>query len=306
MNIYFAPLQGYTEDTFRRTHHMVCGGVEEYFTPFLRLEHGEVRSKDRRDIKAERNAGVPVTPQIICGSGREAAQLIDTVLEEGYDRIDLNMGCPFPLQTRHGHGAGILPHPDAVRDVCDTLQRYPDVAFSVKMRLGLSDKDEWKAILPILNDAPLRHITLHPRIGEQQYRGEADLEAFEAFAQQCRKPLIYNGDLQSAADISKLAARFPMLSGVMIGRGLLARPTLAREYAEGRELPEAEVIAALLKMHDMMHEHYRTFIPTEAAVLQKLRTFWDYTEPTIGHKAAKKLKKAGNLRNYLAAVNELR
>ena len=36
--IYFAPLQGYTEAFYRRAHNAIIGGVDEYVTPFLRLE----------------------------------------------------------------------------------------------------------------------------------------------------------------------------------------------------------------------------------------------------------------------------
>ena len=63
--IHFAPLQGYTEDCYRRIHHEVCGGVDCYYSHFMRLEHGKVRSKDMRDMKPENNEGVPVVPQVL-------------------------------------------------------------------------------------------------------------------------------------------------------------------------------------------------------------------------------------------------
>ena len=47
--IHFAPLQGYTEDYYRRAHHALCPGVACYYTPFMRIEHEGVRSKDLRD-----------------------------------------------------------------------------------------------------------------------------------------------------------------------------------------------------------------------------------------------------------------
>ena len=63
--IHFAPLQGHTDDVYRRTHHALIGGIERYYTPFVRVEAGSIRSKDRRDIDPKNNAGVPVVPQII-------------------------------------------------------------------------------------------------------------------------------------------------------------------------------------------------------------------------------------------------
>ena len=46
--IHFAPLQGYTEAIYRQAHARIFGGVESYYTPFVRVEHGEIRKKDMR------------------------------------------------------------------------------------------------------------------------------------------------------------------------------------------------------------------------------------------------------------------
>ena len=63
--IYFAPIQGFTDDIYRRVHHKIAGGVKYYYTPFVRVEVGIIRSKDVRDIAPDNNNGVPVVPQII-------------------------------------------------------------------------------------------------------------------------------------------------------------------------------------------------------------------------------------------------
>ena len=47
--VHFAPLQGYTEAAYRKAHARFFGGVETYYTPFVRVEHGEIRRKDLRD-----------------------------------------------------------------------------------------------------------------------------------------------------------------------------------------------------------------------------------------------------------------
>lgn len=316
--IHFAPLQGYTEDVYRRAHHRLCGGVACYYTPFIRVEHGEVRRKERFDMLPEHNEGLPLVLQVIAGDADEMEVLLDAIrsawrpaLEAGgshaagHLRVDLNMGCPFPLQVRHGKGAGLMDHPDALQRICELIQRSDDLDFSVKMRLGVDDSDQWRGLMPLLADVPLHHIVLHPRVATQQYGGEPDREAFEAFLDTCPHPVVYNGDIESVNDIVNLEERYPRLAGVMVGRGLLARPTLAREYKEGVALPDTEVRAALSRLHDVVHESYASRIPGEAQLLSKLHTFWDYAEPTLGRKTWKKIHKAGNLKNYLAAVREV-
>lgn len=299
--IHFAPLQGYTEDAFRRIHNELCGGIAEYYTPFVRMENGGVRSKDLRDLKPEHNKGVAVTPQVIAKDACELRTLLDVILPMGYQKIDINMGCPFPLQTRHGRGAGILPHPGKVQEICDAIRQYPDVMFSVKMRLGLTSSDEWKEVMPLLNAVPLRHITLHPRVASLQYKGEVDMESFEAFTEACKHPLIYNGDVATLSQLQLLEEKYN-LAGIMIGRGLLARPTLAAEYLSGKEMDTRERIQKARQMHDRLLAHLETVIPSEAQRLTKIRTFWDFMEEELGRKVWKKIMKAGNMKNYLAAL----
>ena len=94
--LHFAPLQGYTDDVYRRLHHRLVGGIAAYYKPFVRWEHCGVRSKDLRDIAPEHNEGVPVVPQVIAADADELARLVDVIAPLGYRRIDLNMGCPFP------------------------------------------------------------------------------------------------------------------------------------------------------------------------------------------------------------------
>ena len=305
MNLYFAPLQGFTEDAYRRIHNRLVGGVEAYYTPFIRLEHGGLRSKDLRDIRPEFNEGVNVIPQIIANGGDEFRTVLDAVRRDGYDRIDINMGCPFTLQTRHGRGAGLFLHPDKVREICDIVKATPDVRFSVKMRLGNESADEWKAVLPILNDTPLVNIAVHPRVATQQYKGDVDMAQFEAILAQSQHPVIYNGDVCTLDDIRRMETAYPSLAGIMIGRGLLARPSLAREYAEGGEWTEQKRLQLIRRIHDELLEHHRSVIPSEDQLLGKIRTFWEYMEPTLGKKPYKKIMKAGNLKNYLLAVAEV-
>lgn len=303
--IHFAPLQGYTDDAFRRIHHELAGGIATYYTPFLRMEGGGVRSKDMRDIRPEFNQGTPVVPQVIVKSMKEFDYLVGIVEEKGYRRVDINMGCPFPLQAKHGRGSGLLAHTDIVAEMAKAIGAQKDISFSVKMRLGWEDKDEWRPVLDLLNDTPLHHITLHPRIGTQQYKGTVDMEAFAEFHARCKHPLIYNGDVTTVEDIRRIGTRYPELAGIMIGRGLLARPWLAAEYATGEEWTEQRRRNLLHALHDRLKAHYETTVNSEAQLHSRLRLFWEYMEEELGRKLYKKIMKAGNLKNYLAAVREV-
>lgn len=304
IQIHCAPLQGYTDHAFRRIHSQQAGGVDAYYTPFIRWEKGEVRNKDVVDILPRNNVGIHLIPQIICSHPDEMNRLCDIVEGHGYQEIDINMGCPAPMQTKGMRGSGILPHPDRIEMLCREMEKRPGIRFSVKMRLGLERNDEWQPVLSILNQAPLQHLTLHPRVGKQMYQGDVDMEQFALFQHLCQHPLIYNGDLRTPDDINRLRHAYPHLHGIMLGRGLLARPTLAREYAEGAAWDEPKRRQVLQTMHQEMLQFCTDKYKVDSQILLHIHAFWEYQEEALGRKAWKKIMKAGNLKNYLEAVRQ--
>lgn len=334
-------------------------GIAAYYTPFLRVEEGAAREKDLRDLQQDlefiksqqsnichcENADYSssddeaphfynVVPQVICKDAAEFRILVDDIqklkkdcgfaADEVFPQIDINMGCPFPMQAKSGRGSGILPRVDAVREILQEVARrsgqQTDAAltFSVKMRLGYTSPDECLALLPLLNETPLAHITMHPRTGIQQYKGALNFAAFEAFYSQCRHPVIFNGDVTSLSDIQAIERRFPNLKGIMIGRGLLANPALAVQFqAQSPAQSQTSTLSALLKIHDSILDNYRKRLQGDAQILDKLRPFWTYpaeaaqtqpqnSESILPKRIIKKIAKARNLSEYLDAVNDLR
>ncbi|MBO5262710.1 MAG: tRNA-dihydrouridine synthase family protein [Bacteroidaceae bacterium] len=302
MKIYSAPLQGFTEAVWRNLHNGFIGGIESYFTPFIRYEHGEIRNKDIRDVEKKNNTVTNLVPQIIAATPDEMQPLVQLLKNEGYRQIDINMGCSFPLQARKCHGAGILPHPDMVTALMAEVKNNSDITFSVKMRLGWDNANEWEALIGILNDTPLSHITMHPRLGREQYKQPADIDAFKAFNNKCRHPVIYNGDINTLADIERITTNFPALQGVMIGRGLLANPALGLEYERGSELSLDEMRHLVEGMHDAFFRTMSARLQGNTQLLSKLKPYWEYLLPEMEKRYRKAILKATTADKYLQAV----
>ena len=296
--IHFAPLQGFTESAYRLAHSKFAPGIHTYYSPFLRLEKGDIRTKDLRDLQTEHP--YHLVPQIIVRDVEEFNLLTKAVTELGFKEIDINMGCPYPMQTKSGRGSGILPHPEKVREILDAINAS-NIQFSIKMRLGLTSPEESLQLLPLLNEAPLAHITLHPRVGIQQYKGALDFETFNKFYSECKHPLIFNGDIADIKDIQYIETRYPKLAGIMIGRGLLANPVLAAQYAG---LPCGTATETLLKIHADIAADYARRLQGNAQILDKIRPFWTYAD--LPKKIRKKIEKSRTLEEYLEAVNEIR
>jgi len=287
--ILFAPLQGYTEAFYRNAHAGIIGGADEYYTPFLRLEKGGFRTRDCFDTEPERNRGVAVVPQILVRQPEEARKLIVFLRQRGYRRIDFNFACPFPKVADHGYGAGILNDSDTVRRILDVSADFPEIAFSVKLRSGARDPEDVFRLLPVWNSVPLIHIVYHPRTGEQQYRGVPDRAAFFRFAKECGTTVIYNGEIRSPED----AAEF---ESVMIGRGLMENPFLAREIRGEKREPRL--------LRDFHAELVRGCLELEQP-LQKLKTLWDFLLPNAEKRLRKKLVKSRSLEEYGEAAENL-
>lgn len=289
-----APLQGLTEAEWRSEHFRLFGerqGNVEYFTPFIRVEKGEVRARDLRDFTSELNRGMKLTPQIIFRDAEEWRLLVDTLAEAGATRIDMNMGCPFPPQVRKGRGAGMLEHPDVVGEVAAAMKEYSDaIEFSVKIRLGINDPMEALELVDVLNSMPLRHVTIHPRTASQQYGGELLLDEMRAFTSKLRHPVVFNGEVSAPSDILALSGQY---DGVMVGRGLLARPSLFWEYRSGVEITHEEQEDCWLRLVKGMASVLEKRLCGSVQLRDKMKPYWEYAPAAMDRKIVKKGRKQG-------------
>ncbi len=293
LKLMVAPLQGLTEAEWRSAHEAMFGerqGEVEYFTPFIRVEKGEVRARDLRDFTSELNCGMNLTPQIIFKDTDEWRMLVDTLAEKGATRVDLNMGCPFPPQVRKGRGAGLLSHPDIIAGIAGEMTNYPELQFSIKMRLGADAPGEALELVDIINEMPLRHVTIHPRIAKQQYKGTLLLSEMKDFSSRLRHPVIFNGDISTPADIKAVSSEY---DGVMAGRGLLSRPSLFAEYRSGMELAEEDQKKTYLDLIQNTASKLRQRLCGGTQFKDKMKPYWEYAPSSLDKKIVKQGKKNG-------------
>lgn len=289
-----APLQGVTDNVWRMAQHSVFGGVEAYYAPFMRVEHGEVRRKDLRDVDPERNTGITLIPQILACQPDHALMMVEALKHMGYTRIDINLGCPFPPIALHRKGAGMLAHPELVETMFKALATIGDVEYSVKMRIGWDQNDQWRDILPLMDIIKPVSIAIHPRTGKQQYKGELDIEQFEALLAASPWPVVYNGNLRTVEDIQEIIQRYPTLAAAMVGSGLAANP--------GMFAPDA-MPDDYRRFHDLLVEGYTQQLNGgEAQLVRHLQDIWQTFLPGTSHKLFKAIRKSRTLEQYEAAA----
>ena len=244
MKIYFAPMEGITDGVLRQVHNRIFGGVDVYCLPFHRLNRTlSLLTREKRDISPEENEGLSILPQALTRDPEQLSAWMYYVCECGCSCADLNIGCPSPTVTKRGRGSGMLRDPDYLRSFMDKVfSNTLPVSLSVKTRIGYENAEEWPGILDVLADYPLAHVAIHLRTTREQYTGSIHPEAFELAMQRGIPHPVWNGDLRTVDDMGELKRRFPATEAVMIGRGLLADPALARRIRGGPESGTEELV----------------------------------------------------------------
>ncbi|MFH1809400.1 MAG: tRNA-dihydrouridine synthase family protein [Pseudomonadota bacterium] len=306
LRLEMAPMQGLTGYVFRAVYLRHFAGVDQCYCPFVRLKNGALPGRDQRELEAGRTAGPGFTPQIIAANPSEAQTLGALLVDLGYGRVNLNLGCPYPMETRRRRGAGLLPFPDEVDRVLETLCRFtPALQVSVKTRLGLVRGDALGALRPVFERYPLSSLIVHPRTARQMYEGTPDWQAFGEQTRGLGIPVVANGDILTVDDARRLQQRFPWIAGLMIGRGLLRDPFLP-EAIQGQALPGAR-LQRLRRFHDALLEAYQQAGLTEAHVLDKMRPLWAYLAHSFAEpeQVAKNFKRARRMHRYQDAIAAL-
>ncbi len=235
MNIYFAPMEGITDGIFRQAHNRIFGGIDVYCLPFHKLTQTlSLLTREIRDISPDENEGLNILPQALTRDPEQLSAWLYYVSECGYSTADLNIGCPSPTVIKRGRGSGLLRDPEYLRCFFDQVfANTLPVSLSVKTRIGYESDKEWPEILELLSGYPFAHVTIHVRTMREQYTGTTHPEAFELALQKGISHPVYNGDLRTAQDVDKLLKRCPRTEAIMIGRGLLADPSLASRLRGG-------------------------------------------------------------------------
>ena len=303
-----APLQGVTEVLFRNIFARHFPGFDAAMAPFVKPQ-GQARFPDKllRDILPELNRGLPLIPQLLHNDAANFLAVADRIADLGYHEINWNLGCPAPMIVRKQRGSGLLPHPELILALLDTVVPRLRIGLSIKTRLGLHDRGELPALLPRLDAYPLTEIIIHARLGSQLYEGRPDLDGFAACLPLTRHRLAYNGDIVDVPGFVALRQRFPQIDRWMIGRGALADPFLPAAL-KGTALPgPAERTRRIRIFHDELYAAYRERLAGPSHLLGRMKQLWAYLIASFPgrEKLLKKINKAMSEDQYKRIAGQL-
>jgi len=237
VHLLLAPMEGMLDFVLRDILTRI-GGVDRCVSEFIRItdsllpERVLLRLVPELSHGSKTASGVPVRPQLL---GSDPVCLADNaarLVAMGGGGIDLNFGCPSKVVNRHRGGAALLDEPELLYQIVSAVRRAVPlpVPVSAKMRLGLHDDARAEACALAIEAGGASELVVHARTKAQAYRPPAYWHRVGEIRQVVRLPMIANGEIWNPADA--LACREQSgCHALMLGRGMVARPTLALEIA---------------------------------------------------------------------------
>ncbi len=303
-----SPLQGFTDFRFRNAQNKYFGGIDTFYSPYIRL-NGKlvIKNSYQRDLLPENNEGLEVIPQIITNDADEFLFVSKYVQELGYKELNWNLGCPYPMVTKSGMGSGLICQTQKIDAILERVHAESDILVSMKMRLGYDSPDEILNVMPLIEKYPIKNIAIHARIGKQLYNGSVNLDGFQNCVDATKLKLYYNGDITSVAQFQKMQERFPSIDHWMIGRGLIADPFLPSMIKNNSSAYPSNKMELFSDFHDTLYAGYSESLSGATHILLKMHHLWEYFSVIFStpHKVHKKIKKAKSIRNYEQAVREI-
>ena len=211
------------------------GGYDRCVTEFIRVTVNPVPAKVFRRLCPELDhggvtpSGVPVYVQLLGGNAELMARSAVTACNIGARGIDINFGCPAKIVNRHDGGSVLLRQPDRIHAIVAQVRDRvdPDIPVCAKIRLGYDNSNYLDEIVAAVDAAGADELCIHARTRMDGYKPPAYWAHIGNLATTKNTRLIVNGEIWNAGD-ARQARQQSGCRDLMIGRGGLARPDLAR------------------------------------------------------------------------------
>lgn len=263
--LWLAPLAGYTQLAFRRAIREL-GGLGLATTDLVQTTMLLSKRPKSMQLIATAPDDTPLSVQIFGGKLIELEQAARWLQDQGYEAIDLNMGCPMAKVTGSGGGARLMKDSSGACEFVSTVVEAVTIPVSVKMRLGWDDENRnAPALARAFEQEGVVAVTVHGRTRQQGFGGSVDREGIaEVVAAVDSLPIIANGDVRTVEQVESMRQETGC-AAVAIGRGAMLDPWLFRKFSDhvaGRGIREPgrdEQVAFLTRHLELMVEQHGDF-----------------------------------------------
>jgi len=276
-----AALSGYSDRAMRilaRRHGAAYCLGEVLLDAFVVTAGRSKRNLARLALSPEEH---PVGAQLMGSVPEDFPPAALRLVEEGYDVIDVNFGCPVRKVLGRCRGGYLLGVPEtALEIVARVRDAVPErVPVTLKMRRGLdgsaASADRFWTIFDGAFARGVAAITVHGRTVEQKYVGPSDWEFLAAVKRHAGSRTVFgSGDLFSA-DAALAMMATTGVDGVSIARGAIGNPWIlgqARAALVGEPIPS---LPGIHEQAEVLREHWALAVDLhgEALAGRQMRKF---------------------------------
>lgn len=241
MQIALAPMEGLVDHILRDVL-TEQGGIDWCVTEFVRVTDQLLPNRTYHRLAPELEqgaktpAGTPLRVQLLGSDPHALADNAAKACELGAPVIDLNFGCPAKTVNNSNGGAVLLRQPEVLFKIVEAVRAGmpADIPLTTKMRLGYDSPDGAMDCARALADGGSAQIVVHARTKTDGYKPPAHWEWVAKVQDVVSIPVFANGDIWTLDDWYR-CREVSGVDHVMLGRGLVSRPDLAKQIACARD-----------------------------------------------------------------------
>lgn len=175
----------------------------------------------------------PVAVQLGGSDPAELAEATKICVEEGYDEVNLNVGCPSDRVQSGAFGAVLMKSPDLVADCVQAMIAASRVEVTVKCRIGVDDQEAHEvlpAFLAKMQSAGVKRLTIHARkawlqgLSPKENRDIPPLDYDLVHQMKAAFPDLHLSINGGIADEASMLEQLHKMDGVMVGRAAYHQP----------------------------------------------------------------------------------
>lgn len=181
-------------------------------------------------------------PLVLQLGGSQPDDLTECALlaeKEGYDEVNINVGCPSDRVKKGKFGAGLMAEPELVAECVAAMRSKVNIPVTVKCRIGIDDMDDESALdefVGIVAEAGCEHFIVHARkawlqgLSPKENRDVPPLKYDVVYRLKQNRPelrVTINGGIKT---VEAMQQHLQHVDAVMLGREAYHNPYLLSQF----------------------------------------------------------------------------
>jgi nifR3 family TIM-barrel protein len=221
-----SPMAGITDVAFRE----LCKKYGASLTCTEFLNSTAIIRKNKKTLEMLKTSELEKPKQVqLFGNSIDQVISAGKFVEDKFDIIDVNCGCPAWKVIKTGAGSELLKSPDKIGEFIKQLSQSVNIPVTLKIRKGINEENTNAIEVAKIAEANgASAIAIHGRTQKQGYAGKADWEIIKQVKQSINIPVIGNGDVFTPEQF-KQRLEESGVDYILIARGAIGNPYIFKQ-----------------------------------------------------------------------------